>query len=53
MSTPGPGQAPDVPHEGLVLALALVLHFPAPMAEVVEAGKVPKIEQLRVRSRTD
>ena len=40
---PGPGDAPDVPHQGLVLGPggACVGHLPARVAEVVEAGLLP------------
>ena len=40
---PGPGHAPDVPHQGLVLGPdgACVGHLPARVAEVVEAGLLP------------
>ena len=38
---PGPRDAPDVPHEGLVGGpQPLVGQLPAPVAEVVEAGPV-------------
>lgn len=39
---PGPGDAPDVPHQGLVLGPdGGVGHLPARVAEVVEAGLLP------------
>ena len=39
---PGPGHAPDVPHQGLVLGPdGGVGHLPARVAEVVEAGLFP------------
>ena len=40
---PGPGDAPDIPHQGLVLGPdgACVGHLPARVAEVVEAGLLP------------
>merc|ERR1719318_1896474 len=38
---PGPGEAPDVPHERLVVGPGGVVEVPAAVAEVVEAPQVP------------
>ena len=42
LGCPGPGQAPDVPHEGLVVRPGVgVVSLPAAVTEVVEADLLP------------